>query len=259
MCFMLGDAGGTAGPALRSHLDSQRRQSVPDPQSHPSPDNGAPPMTSRVRLPGRFRPRTAYRVAAAAAAIVTISALAACGSRMVLAPPAPAPPRPPPAPAGPSTGSGSCPRPGTRSPRAPAGTCTPSASSTPRSPPSTPRARSQAGLASSWKYAADGKSVTFQLRPGLKFTDGTAARRRRRQGEHRPRPDPGELDRGLGAVGHLQGRREQPDQLHPGPDPGRLPGARPARGQGRDDGQPGRVQDGRAASPPSRSARARSR
>jgi peptide/nickel transport system substrate-binding protein len=29
------------------------------------------------------------------------------------------------------------------------------------------------GLAASWKYAADGKSVTFTLRPGLKFTDGT--------------------------------------------------------------------------------------
>lgn len=30
------------------------------------------------------------------------------------------------------------------------------------------------GLATSWKYAPDGKSVTFQLRPGLKFSDGTA-------------------------------------------------------------------------------------
>jgi peptide/nickel transport system substrate-binding protein len=29
------------------------------------------------------------------------------------------------------------------------------------------------GLASSWKYASDGKSVTFTLRPGLKFADGT--------------------------------------------------------------------------------------
>jgi peptide/nickel transport system substrate-binding protein len=29
-----------------------------------------------------------------------------------------------------------------------------------------------AGLASSWKYASDGKSVTFTLRPGLKFSDG---------------------------------------------------------------------------------------
>jgi peptide/nickel transport system substrate-binding protein len=29
------------------------------------------------------------------------------------------------------------------------------------------------GLATSWKYAPDGKSVTFQLRPGLKFSDGT--------------------------------------------------------------------------------------
>jgi ABC-type transport system substrate-binding protein len=29
------------------------------------------------------------------------------------------------------------------------------------------------GLATSWKYASTGKSVTFTLRPGLKFTDGT--------------------------------------------------------------------------------------
>src|ERR1700691_3198521 len=30
----------------------------------------------------------------------------------------------------------------------------------------------QPGLASSWKYAPNGKSVTFTLRPGLKFSDG---------------------------------------------------------------------------------------
>src|SRR5579859_5842591 len=30
------------------------------------------------------------------------------------------------------------------------------------------------GLASSWKYADSGKAVTFTLRPGLTFTDGTA-------------------------------------------------------------------------------------
>jgi peptide/nickel transport system substrate-binding protein len=29
------------------------------------------------------------------------------------------------------------------------------------------------GLAASWRYAADGKSVTFALRPGLKFSDGS--------------------------------------------------------------------------------------
>jgi ABC-type transport system substrate-binding protein len=29
------------------------------------------------------------------------------------------------------------------------------------------------GLATSWKYASSGRSVTFTLRPGLKFTDGT--------------------------------------------------------------------------------------
>ena len=31
----------------------------------------------------------------------------------------------------------------------------------------------QPGLASSWKYATDGQSVTFTLRPGLKFSDGS--------------------------------------------------------------------------------------
>ena len=36
-----------------------------------------------------------------------------------------------------------------------------------------PHGTVEPGLATSWKYAADGKSVTFTLRPGLKFTDGT--------------------------------------------------------------------------------------
>jgi peptide/nickel transport system substrate-binding protein len=130
-------------------------------------------MTFRVRLPGRFRPRTAYRVAAAAAAIVTISALAACGS---------------------SNGS--------TAESAAAAATTKGASGTlnwewelPTSwDPVTssagwdmhalglvyasittldPKGTVEAGLASSWKYAADGKSVTFTLRPGLKFSDGS--------------------------------------------------------------------------------------
>src|SRR5271156_3131686 len=37
-----------------------------------------------------------------------------------------------------------------------------------------PKGTVEAGLASSWQYASNGKSVSFQLRPGLKFTDGTA-------------------------------------------------------------------------------------
>ncbi len=38
----------------------------------------------------------------------------------------------------------------------------------------TPSGNVGPGLASSWKYAGNGKSVTFTLRPGLKFSDGTA-------------------------------------------------------------------------------------
>jgi peptide/nickel transport system substrate-binding protein len=132
-------------------------------------------MSSRVRLPGSFRPPTAYRVAAAAAVLVTISAVAACGS------------------GGSSVAAG-------------AGAAT-SASASGASgtlnwewelPTSWDPVTSsagwdmhalglvyasittlntagsvEAGLASSWKYAADGKSVTFTLRPGLKFSDGT--------------------------------------------------------------------------------------
>jgi peptide/nickel transport system substrate-binding protein len=131
-------------------------------------------MSFPVRLPGPFRPRAAYRVAAAAAALVTISALAACGS------------------SGSSTAAGG---------GAAAATSASGASGTlnwewelPTSwDPVTssagwdmhalglvyasittldPAGSVEAGLASSWKYAADGKSVTFNLRPGLKFSDG---------------------------------------------------------------------------------------
>jgi peptide/nickel transport system substrate-binding protein len=37
----------------------------------------------------------------------------------------------------------------------------------------TPSGNVAPGLASAWKYAPSGKKVTFTLRPGLKFTDGT--------------------------------------------------------------------------------------
>jgi peptide/nickel transport system substrate-binding protein len=36
-----------------------------------------------------------------------------------------------------------------------------------------PKGNVAPGLASSWKFARDGKSVTFTLRPGLKFSDGS--------------------------------------------------------------------------------------
>jgi peptide/nickel transport system substrate-binding protein len=131
-------------------------------------------MSFRVRLPGPFRSRTAYRVAAAAAVLVTISAVAACGS------------------GGSSAGAAGA---------AAAAAGAAGASGTlnwewelPTSwDPVTSSAgwdmhalglvyasittldttgTVQPGLASSWKYAADGKSVTFTLRPGLKFSNG---------------------------------------------------------------------------------------
>jgi peptide/nickel transport system substrate-binding protein len=36
-----------------------------------------------------------------------------------------------------------------------------------------PQGTAQPGLASAWKYAANGRSITFTLRPGLMFSDGT--------------------------------------------------------------------------------------
>jgi peptide/nickel transport system substrate-binding protein len=128
----------------------------------------------RLRPLARLRPRLARRALAAAAALVAISAVAACGSS-----------------SGSSAAAGAA-----------AATSASGASGTlnwewelPTSwDPVTssagwdmhalglvyasittldPAGSVEAGLASSWKYAADGKSVTFTLRPGLKFSDGT--------------------------------------------------------------------------------------
>jgi peptide/nickel transport system substrate-binding protein len=126
----------------------------------------------RLSPRGPFRFRLTYRSAAAAAAVVVVSALAACSSAT----------------------SGAA---GSSSPASTSG-----ASGTLNwewaLPTSWDPVTSSAGwdmhvlglvyaslttldpagnvapsLATSWKYAPDGKSVTFQLRPGLKFTDGT--------------------------------------------------------------------------------------
>jgi peptide/nickel transport system substrate-binding protein len=124
---------------------------------------------------GRFRSRPPYRIIAAAAGAVAILALAACGSS---------------ASSSAAAGSGS-----TASTTGASGTLnwewelptswdpvTSSAgwdmhalglvyaSITTLDPTGTV----VPGLATSWKYAPDGKSVTFTLRPGLTFSDGTA-------------------------------------------------------------------------------------
>jgi len=133
-------------------------------------------MSFRVRRPGPFRPRTAQRVAAAAAVLVTISAIAACGSSGSSAAAAGA---------AAATAAGSSGASGTLNWEWELPTSwdpvTSSAgwdmhalglvyaSITTLDTTGTV----QPGLASSWKYAADGKSVTFTLRPGLKFSDGS--------------------------------------------------------------------------------------
>jgi peptide/nickel transport system substrate-binding protein len=128
----------------------------------------------RFRPRGLLRSRLTYRSAAAAASIVAISALVACGSS---------------SPSGSSTaGSGSVAASGA------SGTINwewelptswdPVTSSAGwdmhalglvYASVTTLDAKGdvQPGLASSWKYAADGKSVTFALRPGLNFSDGS--------------------------------------------------------------------------------------
>ena len=79
------------------------------------------------------------------------------------------------------------------------------------------------GLASSWSYASNGLSVTFTLRPGLSFTDGTPLDAQAVAENIERGQDPGQLDDGLGAEPHLQGCRQQPDELHARPQQCRLP------------------------------------
>jgi peptide/nickel transport system substrate-binding protein len=126
----------------------------------------------RLRPRGPYRSRLTYRSAAAAAAVVAISALAACGSA--------------------TSGSGGSGASSTAS--GASGTLNWEWTLPTSWDPVTssagwdmhalglvyasittlnPAGNVVPGLATSWKYAPDGKSVTFQLRPGLKFTDGT--------------------------------------------------------------------------------------
>jgi peptide/nickel transport system substrate-binding protein len=128
-------------------------------------------MSSRVRLPGRFRSRAAYRVAAAAAALVTISAVAACGSGGSGADAAAAA-------AGTSGASGTLnwewELPTSWDPVTSSAGWDMHALGLVYASITTldPAGDAVPALASSWTYAPNGKSVTFALRPGLKFSDG---------------------------------------------------------------------------------------
>ena len=130
---------------------------------------------SRFRPRGLLRSRLTYRSAAAAASIVAISVLAACGSG---------------SPSGSSAaGSGSAAAAGGASgtlnwewelptswdPVTSTAGWDMHALGLVYASVTTLNAKGdvQPGLASSWTYAADGKSVRFSLRPGLKFSDGS--------------------------------------------------------------------------------------
>jgi peptide/nickel transport system substrate-binding protein len=130
------------------------------------------PVT-RSRPRGLLRSRLTYRSAAAAAAIVAISVLAACGSSSPSASSAAG------SAAGASGASGTVnwewELPTSWDPVTSSagwdmhvlGLVYASITSLNTKGDASP------GLASAWKYAADGKSVTFTLRPGLKFSDGS--------------------------------------------------------------------------------------
>ena len=125
----------------------------------------------RSRPRSLLRSRLTYRSAAAAASVVAISALVACGSS---------------SPSGSTvTGAGSAAASGTVNWEWGLPTSWDPVTSTAGwdmhalglvyASVTTLDAKGdvQPGLASSWKYAADGKSVAFTLRPGLKFSDGS--------------------------------------------------------------------------------------
>ncbi len=132
-----------------------------------------PVIRSRPR--GLLRPRLTYRSAAAAASIVAISALAACGSSSPNGSSA----------AGSGSAAGASGASGTLNWEWELPTSWDPVTSSAGwdmhvlglvyASVTTLNAKGdvQPGLASSWKYAADGKSVTFTLRPGLKFSDGS--------------------------------------------------------------------------------------
>jgi ABC-type transport system substrate-binding protein len=126
----------------------------------------------RLRPRGPFRSRLTYRSAAAATAAVAISALAACGSASDGSP-------------GSGSSAGSSGASGTLNWEWQLPTSWDPVTSSAgwdmhvlglvyaSLTTLNPAGDVVPGLASSWTYAGNGKSVTFQLRPGLKFSDGT--------------------------------------------------------------------------------------
>ena len=96
------------------------------------------------------------------------------------------------------------------------------------------------GLAESWEYNATGDEITFHLREGLTFSDGTPLDAEAVTHEPAARPRRRGLDGRRPARRRRGHRRRQPDRRAARPRPARLPDPAAAVGQDRHDRQPDR-------------------
>ena len=67
------------------------------------------------------------------------------------------------------------------------------------------------GLATAWEWVDDNTALQLELREGVTFQDGTAVRRRGREGQHRAGQDRGGIGRGAAARRRRVRRGHRPD------------------------------------------------